>query len=274
MSSAQLTGLSLLGNGQIIEGKSLLFDANFYISEGETLFGAFRYFNNEDRQFRDKGLFEIRALVAKMPEGGIKVGEEQLEDSEYDLIGDVTWLHEVASPNPKQRPYIDVIGIAQNVITKEATFDMNPQQYTYVLSDRRNDSILPLRAIIPDSPRYKVDKRGKSNKPVPKQSSPLAASGYLTRVIPKEGDKEQHPERFCMSVESVTFLGQSTAPDPLPDSSTQVRVRKGKRKQVANFDDLALDYLDDEPVLKKEKIYCRGKIYYRFIHSKRGSLHS
>ncbi|KAF9064768.1 hypothetical protein BDP27DRAFT_1366979 [Rhodocollybia butyracea] len=228
MSSAQLTG------------KSLLFNANFYISEGKTLFGAFHYFN---RQFQDKGLFEMRASIAKMPKGGVKVGEEQLEDSEYDLIGD---LHEVSSPDPKQRPYINVIGIAQNVITKEATFDMNPQQYTYVLSDHCNNSILPLHAIIPDSPRYKTDKKGKSTKPIPKQSSPLAASGHITQVIPKEGDKEEHPERFCMSIESITFLGRFTAPNPLPDSSTFLT--------YAFIYSSTLDYLEDKPVaLKKGK---------------------
>ncbi|KAJ3759067.1 hypothetical protein EV360DRAFT_82450 [Lentinula raphanica] len=96
MSSAQLTGLAALGNGRIIEGKALLFDANFYISDGETVVASLRYFNKNDMEFEDKAMYEVRASVARMPDGGVTVGtdetEELLEDIEYDLIGDITWV--------------------------------------------------------------------------------------------------------------------------------------------------------------------------------------
>ncbi|KAJ3760696.1 hypothetical protein EV360DRAFT_80905 [Lentinula raphanica] len=256
MSSAQLTGLAALGNGRVLEGRALLFDANFYVSDGETVVASLRYFNNNDMEFEEKAMYEVRASVARMPDGGVTIGTEEsqeiLEDVEYDLIGDITWLHKVTTQNPRQRPYLDVISTAKNVLTRDATFDLDPQQYIQLLSKQRDDAVLPVRAIIPDSPRYKfVD--GKSTKPVPKQNSNIAASGFLTRVLPKENDPNERPSRFLMAVDTVTFLGR-TSKNPLPESTTQVRSQKGKRKKLIDFDAPDVSFVEEGPSTKKVKL--------------------
>ncbi|KAJ3770946.1 hypothetical protein FB446DRAFT_773405 [Lentinula raphanica] len=256
MSSAQLTGLAALGNGRIIEGKALLFDANFYISDGETVVASLRYFNKNDMEFEDKAMYEVRASVARMPDGGVTVGtdetEELLEDIEYDLIGDITWLHKVTVQNPRQRPYLDIISTAKNVLTKDATFDLEPQQFIQLLSKQQIESVLPIRAIIPDSPRYKFIE-GKSTKPIPKQNSNIAASGFLTRVLPKENDPNERPSKFIMAVDSVTFLGR-TSKNPLPETRTQVRSQKGKRKKLIDFDAPDVSFVEEGPSTKKVKL--------------------
>ncbi|KAJ3766196.1 hypothetical protein FB446DRAFT_708833 [Lentinula raphanica] len=239
MSSAQLTGLGAVGNGRILEGKTLLFDVEYYVADGESVVAALRFFNRNNMQFQPTGLYEIRASVAKMPIGGIDVGKdsskEHLEDTEYDLIGDITWLHHVTCDNPRQRPYFDIVGIATNVLKNDAEFDIDPKQYTSLLSAKadRDKSILPVHAVIPDSPRYKVVD-GKSTKPVPTQNSAVATSGFLTRVLPRENDLESRPDRFYMAVESVTFIGHASH-NPLLDTKTQVREQRGKRKHLIDF---------------------------------------
>ncbi|KAJ3759743.1 hypothetical protein F5878DRAFT_620126 [Lentinula raphanica] len=239
MSSAQLTGLGAVGNGRILEGKTLLFDVEYYVADGESVVAALRFFNRNNMEFQQRGLYEIRASVAKMPIGGINVGKdgsrEHLEDTEYDLIGDITWLHQVTCSDPRQRPYLDIVGIATNVLKADAEFDIDPKQYTSFLSAKaeRDKSILPIHAIIPDSPRYKIVD-GKSTKPIPTPNSAVATSGFLTRVLPREDDSEARPDRFYMAVESVTFIGHASH-NPLPDTKTRVREQKGKRKHLIDF---------------------------------------
>jgi hypothetical protein len=63
MSFSHITGLTVLANARPIDGKSILFDANLYLSTGETVVAALRYFNGRDLSFDDVRLYEIRASV-------------------------------------------------------------------------------------------------------------------------------------------------------------------------------------------------------------------
>ncbi|KIK61920.1 hypothetical protein GYMLUDRAFT_243082 [Collybiopsis luxurians FD-317 M1] len=123
-------------------------------------------------------------------------------------------LHPIEVDDLKQRPYIDVIAKAENVVNKNAEFDLKPEQYTRLLG---KCGTLSLHAIIPDSPKYKLKENGQSTKPVPKQDSSIAASGFITRVIPREDDPDEQPDQFCVSVDAVTFLGRTSSSIALPE---------------------------------------------------------
>lgn len=63
-SSATIVGLAALGNPQQAEGKALLFDAQFYLGPGSSMSGALRYFNNDDLEFSDVGIYVLCANVS------------------------------------------------------------------------------------------------------------------------------------------------------------------------------------------------------------------
>ncbi|THU78705.1 hypothetical protein K435DRAFT_871979 [Dendrothele bispora CBS 962.96] len=233
MSMTKVISLTVLANGRVIDGKSLLFDANLYVSDGEQIVAALQYFNQDNRKFPLVGKYEVVATIAKMPPK-IEINDSiVLEDTEYDAIGDIIMLHSVEIDDPKQRPLIEIIGKAENVLKKDAEFDVNAEQYIRLLGGK---GILPVHALIPDSAKYKTKRDGSSSKPVPNQNSSLELSGFITRVIPREGDPEERVDRFCVAVEGVTFLGRSSGSNVLPEGSTQVRTQTGKRKKVFNFD--------------------------------------
>ncbi|THU93229.1 hypothetical protein K435DRAFT_861687 [Dendrothele bispora CBS 962.96] len=235
MSFSHVTGPTVLANGRPIDGKkSLLFDANLYLStQGEAAVAALRYFNEENRSFDAPAVYEIRASVSKMPEKGIQLSNgEKLEDTEYDVIGDITWLHPVNAEDAKQRPYVDAIGTAENINREDSTFDVTAPQWTQLL---RRQEPLPIRAVIPDRARYKVQ-GDKMKKPIPNPNATVHISGFMTRVLPREGDVEERADRFYVAVDDVTFLGRGSSNNQLPEAATQVRTQKGKRKCVWNYD--------------------------------------
>ncbi|KIK62742.1 hypothetical protein GYMLUDRAFT_58014 [Collybiopsis luxurians FD-317 M1] len=256
MSQCKLTGLAILGNGQVIEGKSLLFVANFFVASGESIVAALCYFNLDDQQFPAMGKYELHADVVKMPER-VAINEDIiLEDTEYNLLGDIVWLHAVDIEDPKQCPYIDVIGKAENVVKQDAEFDINPEQYSRLLG---GCGTLPIHAIIPNSPKYKAKKDGSSTKPIPKQNLAVAASGFITWVISKADNPDECPNQFCLSVDSVTFLGHSSTSRALPESTTQVCTERGKCKNLFDFDankasDAIEIYADNPHSEKHEKL--------------------
>ncbi|THU78629.1 hypothetical protein K435DRAFT_811392 [Dendrothele bispora CBS 962.96] len=232
MSMTKVISLTVLANGRVIDGKSLLFDTNLYVSDGEQIVAALQYFNQDNRKFPLVGKYEVVATIAKMPPK-IEINDSiVLEDTEYDAIGDIIMLHSVEIDDPKQRPLIEIIGKAENVLKKDAEFDVNAEQYIRLLGGK---GILPVHALIPDSAKYKTKRDGSSSKPVPNQNSSLELSGFITRVIPREGDPEERVDRFCVAVEGVTFLGRSSGSNVLPEGSRVQLKSELKLESVKKF---------------------------------------
>ncbi|KAF5372642.1 hypothetical protein D9758_005289 [Tetrapyrgos nigripes] len=227
MSISKLTGLAVLANEHVIKGKTLLFDANFYVSSGETIVTALQYFNGDDHKFDPVAKYELRAHVACMPERIQMSDEIFLEDTEYDLVGDIIWLHCVNVNDPKQRPYLDVISVAQNVVWGDAEFDLTAEEYINPIGK----ASLPVCAVIPDLPK----KDSSSSKPIPNKNSSIEVSGSLTCVIPHENDLEEHAEQFFIAVDSAAFLQRSSGSKSSNKSPMQIQTQKGKQKKVFDF---------------------------------------
>jgi hypothetical protein len=117
------------------------------------------------------------------------------------LILTIRQLFPASAPDPKQRPYVDMYGTARRVMRDDAIFDMNVSQFQQLLRAAGKQSIFPARASIPDSPKYR------SNKPIPYENGGVAVSGPLTRVLPQGNDEHERPDRFCISVDNITFIG-------------------------------------------------------------------
>lgn len=123
------------------------------------------------------------------------------------LIVTIGQLIPATGCDPRQRPWLSVTGVATNINSKDATFDIDAFQYTHGVAeatkDNRKAGVLPIRAIIPDSARYKT------KKPIPSQNSYVAVVGFLSRFDLAENG---YPDRFHIDVENVTFLGKSVLP--------------------------------------------------------------
>lgn len=149
-----------------------------------------------------------------------------MKDCDYHIIGDIVWvrLHQFIQnvrigsyiylqliatevPNPRHRPYLSITGPATNINSNDAVFTIDAFQYTSQLKDDRKSSVLPVRAHIPDNPRYK-DKK----KPIPSKNSYVSVVGFLSRIdISASGFAEQ----FHMDVDSITFLGRQAITAPV-----------------------------------------------------------
>jgi hypothetical protein len=68
MSLAQITGPALLGNVRKLDGKAVIIDAEFYVSSGETLMSALRFFNHDNHSFGEVGSYIVHATVSCPPE--------------------------------------------------------------------------------------------------------------------------------------------------------------------------------------------------------------
>jgi hypothetical protein len=66
MSHAQITCLTPLANPRTLNGKTLILDAELYISDQETLSAVFRYFNKDDIDFTSMHLYVLRASVSQI----------------------------------------------------------------------------------------------------------------------------------------------------------------------------------------------------------------
>jgi len=133
----------------------------------------------------------------------------------------------------KYLPYINICGVAESVDDLMGTFNLTPHQYVAVLrnlpglhttsiegspalsSTRRFKSVLPVKCLIPDSPRWKT-KSGK--KTTPKAGGYVSVTGFITERI----GAPQAREGFCVTIESMVFLGR-----PIVMSSTRDPVTGG-----------------------------------------------
>ena len=115
------------------------------------------------------------------------------------------------SIDPAQRAYLHISGAAVNCDEKEATFDIEIDQYISTLKNVKSSPskfITPFSCSIPDSPRYKT------GKPVPYNRRYISISGFLTDVT-YEPDSDV-VQRFHLKVENIVFLGQQT--NTIPNS--------------------------------------------------------
>ena len=76
-----------------------------------------------------------------------------------------------AVENPRIFPYMHITGVVSNIVQQTATFDILAGQWT---SAFRHPRVLPVCAMIPDSPRWK------ERKPIPAANSYVGVAGYLT----------------------------------------------------------------------------------------------
>lgn len=98
--------------------------------------------------------------------------------------------------DPKQRPEVHVSGQAKHVLKDEASFEIDASQWMFL--DKTN-AVLPVKAIIPDSPKYA------KKKPVPSENGYVTVHGVLSRVMPREKDELERADRFCIAVDDVVF---------------------------------------------------------------------
>jgi hypothetical protein len=64
MSAASIIGVAALKSPRSIEGKKWVFDAQFYVSETQTLIAFLQYFNKDDLEFEDVGFYVVYANVS------------------------------------------------------------------------------------------------------------------------------------------------------------------------------------------------------------------
>lgn len=93
--------------------------------------------------------------------------------------------------------------------TRMLTFDLAPEQYTYIYKDYNKNlkpglkkSLLPLRCVIKPSPRW-------TTMPKLQVGHIVAVNGFLSRVLQKDDGKVQF---FEVEVEQVNILGKTSVP--------------------------------------------------------------
>ena len=63
-SSASITGLAVFENVKKLDGKTFVFDAQFFINETQTVVAALRFFNREDYKIEDFATYMVIANVS------------------------------------------------------------------------------------------------------------------------------------------------------------------------------------------------------------------
>jgi hypothetical protein len=110
MSAASIISVAALESPRSIEGKKWVFDAQFYVSETQTLIAFLQYFNKDDLEFEDVGFYVVYAnvswlsvsfvadddtlrflQVAKNAESA-ELHPGGLSPQDYHLVGDIVWV--------------------------------------------------------------------------------------------------------------------------------------------------------------------------------------
>ncbi|KAI5990796.1 hypothetical protein EDC04DRAFT_3148697, partial [Pisolithus marmoratus] len=228
-SSATITAIVVFENGRG-SGLNLTFDAQMYLSDSDTpLLAALRYFNSENHVFGSIGFYFIiaRARVAQM-ESGARIALEdspaklQIEESDYDLVGDIVCLIPIADNgvNPAITPYVELCGSVEQTDDLTRTFTLNPHQFVNALrpsitgnSSMKDasgsptlvfQSILPVECTFPDTPRWK------NAKILPAANRYVSVTGFITGrkdVESKPLGNKGITRHFCVTIESIVFLG-------------------------------------------------------------------
>ncbi|KAF8056976.1 hypothetical protein FPV67DRAFT_1677733 [Lyophyllum atratum] len=234
--SASIVGIAILENprpepitlknGTTTTGKSIVFDAQFYVNPSTTIVACLRYFNANDLAFGDIGHYFVYTTVAKMVKGA-NIHSRDLGEEDYHLVGDIQFLMPADVDDLRVQPYVDICGLPKNIDRNDAAFDIHAPQYTAALRENRDDSVFPARALIPDSPRYNKNNK----KPVPSANTYVHIRGFIKRM---EQDDAGRPIRFFVDVDNITFLGHPTTPAQSESPTTPDKL--GKRKLRGSFD--------------------------------------
>ncbi|KAF9472801.1 hypothetical protein BDN70DRAFT_775918, partial [Pholiota conissans] len=231
---ATMVGIAALANPRRAADspKSIILDVEIYIGADhcQSLIGALRFFNKDDMDFTEEpSLYLIYTTFACL-EDGIDV-QPVLNTWKYKFFGDLQWVIPLAPPvddsddgsepasfviDPRHRVYIHVSGKATDCQKDAGTFNLDVEQYIFVLKDAKNHAtksesikpFTPISCIFPDSPRFR------NRKPVPYDNHFVSISGFLTDVVftPKNGlpavEDTGSIDHFTVTVEHIAFLGQ------------------------------------------------------------------
>lgn len=104
-------------------------------------------------------------------------------------------------------PFVQVAGTADEAHDVDFTMELTPR-LAYV--SQGTELAFPVMGHFRDLTRYQNSATGKP--PVPGAKSIATFSGLLTSTTGR--DEGKVPDRFHVDVESVSFLGRSTAPIP------------------------------------------------------------
>ncbi|KIK55404.1 hypothetical protein GYMLUDRAFT_248656 [Collybiopsis luxurians FD-317 M1] len=142
MSMTKFPTVAVLANlWPVFKHKTILFDANFYVSSTEIIVAALHFYNVDDLTVNDITKVILHANISKMPPQ-IATENESLYGTEYNLIGDIVWLmilqmyHLPKQANMKQQPFIDIIGTVHNVLKDYAEFNITSSTKWTVLAGK------------------------------------------------------------------------------------------------------------------------------------------
>jgi len=269
MSSTTLTAIAVFENPRRVDskGKMLMFDAQIYLDAGRSpIVAILRYFNINDQPFEDVGMYSIITTIAKMEKGINTVGgsvsqrdgaTSKLNELDYDLIGDIIQLIPISSGavDPRHLAYVHVSGTVSSLNEADNTFDLDAQQYISAMKDLRVKGqtgdkavaasvplgVLPIRCFFNmNSPRYKGRKP-----PMPRNGAMVSLEGFIFEVTKRDGEL---PERFCVTLETVNFMGRSAIPPCPMESPGRNTQTPGKRSLKFSFNDL------DSPVQQGKRV--------------------
>ena len=111
----------------------------------------------------------------------------------------------------RQKPYINVSGVAVNSNYTNGFFKVNATQYTSHYKDNRALSILPVQA------HFNPNKY-KTKKPIPSNNTYVTIEGFLEDI---ETDASGHASLFHVSVDNINFLGRATLSPSIASSISE-----------------------------------------------------
>ncbi|KAK7460953.1 hypothetical protein VKT23_008881 [Stygiomarasmius scandens] len=236
-----ISGIAALENPRILDGKTILFDAHFFIYDtpqncdfaGVSLL---RYFNGNDRYFGDVEKYFVHAEVALMDEKcNMAFLTEGTSREDYFMVGDILQLipadrDSEYKEDTKYPPFLTVGGIVDKVDDKwkqsprSFHIDLNPNIYIQLLQPpkskpqpnepdaRQTPSTpgskkervyghMPVHCFIPESPRWPAA-------PSVRIGNFVTVAGYLQSV--RRNDSKA-VTGFNLELERVTYMGQPSA---------------------------------------------------------------
>ncbi|KAK1225213.1 hypothetical protein PQX77_011893 [Marasmius sp. AFHP31] len=159
--------------GGLTYSKLFVLDGQFWINDDVQLVAYFRFWNSANVVFPEVGKYMLCANVTKVGKGAV-LFSGSLDHSEYHMVGDVQWLVPIPEDtNMCVEPWVIASGTVTDVNDQRATFGLITQQYTTAFKSQER---IPLRAMIPESPRYK------GKKPMPKDGGFAQVSGWMKSV--------------------------------------------------------------------------------------------
>ncbi|KAH9846242.1 hypothetical protein C2E23DRAFT_853847 [Lenzites betulinus] len=229
--SASIFGIAIkLENPRLADPakpRSITYDVTYWMGEGlMPLTACLRYFNKDDTEVPDHGVFTLMAMIAHPTEDAELCANASYTD--YDLIGDIVWMIHTPDADARKCPLMTVNGPAHDISRKDdgpASFKIRATQFVQQLRDS-NPGHLSVIVQIPDAGRFKNAK-----KPLPpNEGSNASVVGQLTSV--ERAAPTMVAVNFCLSIENVTYFPRSHSSIPVHQPSTPEN-----RKRKWTFED-------------------------------------